>query len=301
MKNKKRSYVLVNVILLTVIAAIWASILTIYTVSNRHMEQVRKESKICEYTRQNEIEIKKKETEKMNVSKSEAKTNFKHVKSEKENIHKTEKQQEQKEEEIVKDTEIKTELKAEAKVETDNCNMEIMEEIEAEPDNYNNEKNYYNIVQTIGNVDPYYVNVVEEKLLTIPENIIRSFIENGWTIKVTTENIAEVYFYGEYSSVLAVTMRSQKMIIIEDREKAVNTSVEHEIGHYLATINGEVWLSEEFIQIYYEEVETFKCQISEPDTVMDECEFFAETFYYLIKDSSKCTPKAAEFIQRYMY
>lgn len=277
MKNKKRSYAIVNIILGGIIATIWASILIIYITSNKYLEQIRKETEISRYIAQNEIEIKNKETRKADTSNLKKTTN-----SKKENVNK---QQGKKQETIVEVQETETEAEVEA---------------ESKLEDYNNEKNYYNIVQTIGDVDPYYVNIVEEKLLNIPENIMQLFIESGWDIKITTENIAETYFNGEYSSVLAVAIRSKKVILIEDREKAVNNSVEHEIGHFVSAINGEVCLSEEFREIYYEEVETFKNQISDSNCVRDEYEFFAEAFYYLLKDKSKCTPRVTEFIERYM-
>lgn len=159
-------------------------------------------------------------------------------------------------------------------------------------------KTDYGIVQSIGKVDSDYINTVEENLKFLPSFLVDSFMEHGWEIYVTTEDIAHTYFDDKYLKVRAVTMYTNKEILIEDREEAVGLlTVAHEFGHYLDDLNGTPSWSDEFYEIYEEEVETFKSQISNSSCVSNEQEFFAETYGYLVVDPSKCTPRAAMFVQ----
>ena len=155
---------------------------------------------------------------------------------------------------------------------------------------------YYGIVKTIGNVEQKYVDAVEEIILTLPPVLVNSFIENGWNIYVTTEELAARYQY-RIGSVRGITNYKERRIDIEDREEAVLSAVEHEFGHYLDYVGGVQSLGEEFNQIYREEVEIFKSNIPNPGCVSGPQEFFAETFAWIIVDESKCTPKAKEFVE----
>lgn len=144
-----------------------------------------------------------------------------------------------------------------------------------------------------------WVSKVNAQLSSVPSNILTSFVNNGWHIYATGENIASVYFGGAYKSVRGATMWDSKSIVIECRDAAM-TAPCHEMGHYLDYMCGNPSLGSEFAGIYNEEVATFKSQISNPGCVSSAQEFFAETFYYVCKNPSKCTPKAAEFVRRYM-
>lgn len=158
----------------------------------------------------------------------------------------------------------------------------------------------YNIVKTIGNVEQRYVDAIEEELMLLPNLLVESFIENDWTLYITTENIAEKYLNRELSA-RGLCRRKYKTILIEARDDAIYTStLKHEFGHYLEYICGKVAWTEEFTSIYYEEVNTFKARTNNPITVSDQGEFFAETFSYILNDQSKCTPKALEYVTYYM-
>ena len=173
--------------------------------------------------------------------------------------------------------------------------MTIPVEVELDETQYG-KTSYYGIVKTIGNVKQKYVDAVEEIILTLPPVLVNSFIENGWNIYVTTEELAARYQY-RIGSVRGITNYKERRIDIEDREEAVLSAVEHEFGHYLDYVGGVQSLGEEFNQIYREEVETFKSNIPNPGCVSGPQEFFAETFAWIIVDESKCTPKAKEFVE----
>lgn len=154
------------------------------------------------------------------------------------------------------------------------------------------------ICESIG-ASQSWVNKVNAQLAYVPENVKSSFVANGWHIYITTENIAQTYFSGIYNSVRGVTKYDEKFIKVETRNVAISSSI-HEMGHYVDFITGSPSLSAEFTNIYNEEVETFKSRIPNSSSVRNQQEFFAETFHYMCKNSSKCTPKAMEFVQRYV-
>lgn len=173
---------------------------------------------------------------------------------------------------------------------------EIIEQKHIE--NSNIREDYYDIIKTIGCVDQRYVDIVNEKLSLLPPVLVEQFIEEGWYIYITTEDIASTYCDNKYSSVLAITDYKRKRIIVEDRDNIEEGTIEHEFGHILDYFNGKPCWSNEFMQIYSEEVNQFKEGIPNSSCVRNEQEFFAETFCYLIIDDSKCTPKAKEFVKQ---
>lgn len=156
------------------------------------------------------------------------------------------------------------------------------------------------ICESRGGASAKWVNMVNAQLATVPSNIVNAAIARGWHIYATTENLDQTYFGGAYGSVMGVTNYDNKVVAIECRENAVRESVAHEMGHVLDNMCGSPSASSEFASIYNEEVDTFRGQISNPGCVRDTTEFFAETFYYICKNPSKCTPRAMEFVQRYM-
>lgn len=172
------------------------------------------------------------------------------------------------------------------------------------------EEEYYNIVQTIGNVEQKYVIRTEKQLLNVPPDIVNLFIQNGFTISVTDEDIAKKYYSDveegkeKITKVRATFSFNGKYLILENREddSVMEGVVEHEFGHYLDKLKGEPSQTDEFKEIYLEEKETFKSRISKINagSVTNEKEFFAEIFSYMLLDSSKCTPKAQAYVQRFI-
>ena len=153
------------------------------------------------------------------------------------------------------------------------------------------------IAETKGNVDIYYLNMLNNELNKLPKSALNSFKRNGWHIYVTNENIAKTVFNGRYKSVQGVTIYRNQVILIEARENAIKESALHEFGHYVDYITGFESDEKPFKTIYNKEVETFKSRIINSSCVRDEQEFFAETFYYMYKNPNKCTPQALEFVK----
>ncbi|MCQ2571191.1 MAG: hypothetical protein MJ154_03015 [Candidatus Saccharibacteria bacterium] len=136
------------------------------------------------------------------------------------------------------------------------------------------------------------------QLNRVNSNLLSRFTSSGWSVYVTGENIAQTHFGGKYSSVQGVTDYNHRAIYIEKRDVAIRESTIHEFGHFLDYSNRFISNKAEFMAIYNEEVAQFKRNISNPGCVRDPQEFFAETFYYMHVNPSKCTPKAKAFISK---
>ena len=154
------------------------------------------------------------------------------------------------------------------------------------------------IAENLDGVDTYYVDRVNVWLAYVPENIKAAFVNRGWHVYVTRMNLAATFF-PQFNSVQGATLYNEGIIYVEDRESATD-SVVHEMGHFLDTQCGTPSLSSEFADIYNAEVGTFKAGIPNPGCVRDPMEMFAETFYWLCVNPARCTPRAAEFVSRYI-
>lgn len=132
----------------------------------------------------------------------------------------------------------------------------------------------------------------------IESSLLNKFTSSGWSIYVTGENLAKTHFGGKYSSVQGVTVYGSRAIYIEKRDVAIRESTIHEFGHYLDYSKGFISNKEAFKAIYNEEVATFRSRIINPGCVRDPQEFFAEMFFYMHTNPSKCTPKAKAFISQ---
>ena len=161
-----------------------------------------------------------------------------------------------------------------------------------------NNYNYIDgIVEKKGNISDTNISIANNEVNKLPSNLINKFISDGWHIYVTDENIAEVYFGGTYSSVQGATIYESKTIVLANNATYIQNSLIHEIGHYVDFCRG-YFLSDTptFESIYNLEVEYFKSRIVNSSCVRDQQEFFAEEFFYIYKDSSKCTEQAYNYI-----
>lgn len=157
-------------------------------------------------------------------------------------------------------------------------------------------KEVTSIGKVINNGDSAYLSKLNEQLNKVPKKVLDTFKKEGWNIYITGENLAQTHFEGKYKSVQGLTSYSYKQILIEDRPEAVRESTIHELGHYVDYHFNFISGSDEFKNIYNKEVETFKSNITNSSCVRSEKEFFAEMFYYIYTNPSKCTPEAKTFI-----
>ena len=84
-----------------------------------------------------------------------------------------------------------------------------------------------------GNVDSYYLSLLNKELNKLPSNVLNKFVNSGWHIYVTNENIAKTVFNGQYSSVQGVTIYRDKTILISAKESCIRESTIHEFGHFI--------------------------------------------------------------------
>lgn len=158
----------------------------------------------------------------------------------------------------------------------------------------------YSFLTTDGEIPNESIITAEGEVSRIPQNMLNAFATEGWRIEISNANISAKYFGGRYGNVMGVTITDQHVIVIQNRTSSIQSSIIHEFGHYIDTRFDFPSLSDEFWEIYLQEVDTFISRIPNSSSVRDEMEFFASTFYYMMKDPSKCTPRATEFVQRYI-
>ena len=134
----------------------------------------------------------------------------------------------------------------------------------------------------------------------LPKYLLEAFVNKGWHIYVTDENIAKTYFGGKYSSVQGVTIYTDKVILIEKRSTAIKESTIHEFGHFVDYATGFDSDSRYFMSVFDEEASIFKSKITNSSCVRDEQELFAEGFYYLFKNPDVVPTKTKSFIESQM-
>lgn len=145
--------------------------------------------------------------------------------------------------------------------------------------------------------------LVEQELMLIPETVRELFIENGWHIYVTDENLADVYFKGEYSKVYGCTFYEKKLILMSDDETAITTATIHEMGHFFDYINGSLSNTKEFYALYEKECSNFEVAFDRDCKVLDTKEYFAECFYHYVKNPhilKEAAPETYSFIHYYV-
>lgn len=106
-------------------------------------------------------------------------------------------------------------------------------------------------------IDSNAQSALEETLAMLPPRIYEKFVSDGWQMVLTDENLADKYFKGKYSAVMAVTDSSIKTIWIDNTERSVRNSVIHELGHYIDYSMGFADSKSDFQSIYEAEKRLF--------------------------------------------
>ena len=136
--------------------------------------------------------------------------------------------------------------------------------------------------QTDGIVPNELVTFAEKELSLIPEGFRRAFVEDGWHIYITTENLSEVYFNGEHTEVYGCTFYEKELILMANNKKAIETATVHEFGHWVDHYFGDISRTDEFTIIYEKEHRVFLDYFAR-NCKMDITEYFAESFYHYVK------------------
>ena len=153
------------------------------------------------------------------------------------------------------------------------------------------------LITSEGGVSSEDVNSLSQVVAKVDSKVLQAMVNTNWQICLTGSDIASSYTNGEWGSkIRGITIYDLRTIYIEPR--AILDTPIHEIGHFILWYLDFPVDSDEFYDIYYDEVETFKSRIINPGCVSSVDEFFCESFYYMYEDSSLCTPRVVDFIQR---
>lgn len=149
------------------------------------------------------------------------------------------------------------------------------------------------VCQKDGIISDELCKIAETELNKIPTSFKEEFLKSGWHIYITDENLAKEYFNGEHTKVHGCTFYEKRLILIENNENAVKTATIHEFGHWADNYYGNISKTQEFKNIYKQEYLEFE-QVFLRDCKMDITEYFAEGFYYYVKNPDalkKIAPK----------
>lgn len=123
----------------------------------------------------------------------------------------------------------------------------------------------------------------------VPVDIIESFIEDGWQVKLV-EDCGELY--GDelgMRQIQAVTDSRCKTIFINNNEADIRSSLIHEVGHYVDWKLKIISNSTEFNRVYELERKQFRYTTQGNSTwyaVSTSIEYFAEAFQQVILNGS---------------
>lgn len=156
-------------------------------------------------------------------------------------------------------------------------------------------------VETIGEVDPRYPERCEESLSLLPPGLLYLFEDYGWHFYVTSLDIAETEFDGQYASVKGVTDVQSLYIKVEDRNNATDSStIFHEFGHFLDYCSNFPSEKERFNAIMESEWESAEDMGMHCNPKNNE-EYFAESFYWYLTDTERMResiPQTWDFIRQ---
>lgn len=139
---------------------------------------------------------------------------------------------------------------------------------------------YSGIIQKQGNVSDTRLANIEAYYVKIPQNI-RTYVESlGWKYVCSDNNFGAQYGYT--GSILALSVYDEKLIYIDNRQKAEDAII-HEVGHALDWSLGFISYQQEFLNIFYAEVETFRTiDQTHANNTASTIEYFAEAFAFSI-------------------
>lgn len=143
-----------------------------------------------------------------------------------------------------------------------------------------------------------------EQLSKLPESVMTSIVDNGWTIQLTDESLSAKYFDGMYTHVQGVTVSWEKSIWISNDTKSISESTLHEVGHYIDYINGMVSDTDAFYEVFKAERRSFvSSDGGEKYAKTSTTEYFAETCKeYFVNPINLATyaPMTYGFIDSYL-
>lgn len=117
---------------------------------------------------------------------------------------------------------------------------------------------------------------------SVPNRIRADFLNYGWNIVVTDENLSDKYEMD--CNVVGCTVQAEKTIYIVNDTRAIDKALLHEIGHYIDLRSDYSSQSVEFSNIYLaESAKLFEVNKTDDYAQTSEEEYFAEAFQQIIK------------------
>lgn len=149
------------------------------------------------------------------------------------------------------------------------------------------------------------MDVANECLSKIPIGIIRHIQKNGWSILITSKDLDEHFYNGQYGGVGGVTDYGNRDIYLQHVRWDIENCTAHEIGHVIDYIAGFVSDNPEFVAAFEEEKHNFKDSTSVGDGHEISCprEYFASLFSEFLKNPGACNasvPKSSTFIANFV-
>jgi hypothetical protein len=147
---------------------------------------------------------------------------------------------------------------------------------------------------------------IKEYFSLLPESLITDFNNSGWSIIITTKDIASNYYNGKSNaSMCGLTLPDTRHIVYEADSSKFRRSILHEFAHCLDASTGFLTDYEEFQKIYQNEKDSLKVTSSYVDSHYKENsrEFFAEAVqeFLINPDGVKASsPQAYKYISDYL-
>ena len=158
--------------------------------------------------------------------------------------------------------------------------------------------------KTKGSVSSSRQKYANKYMSYIPTKIWNRFIDKGWTLRITTEDIKKVYApnHSVSGTFAGLTIYGDNMIVVGYSEKRIRRALLHEMGHFVDAELGYISLGDEFKAIYTAEKNkaNFKDQVDK-HCVSSSHEYFAEAFNQYLQYPSnlkKNAPKTYAFIKK---
>ena len=144
-----------------------------------------------------------------------------------------------------------------------------------------NNNEYNGAIRYDEGVSINFVKKVDSYYLLIPENVRIHFNNSGWIMLISKESLGP-RVWGQNISVLGTTCYDEHVIYIDNRDKAA-PCITHEFGHYIDYSLGFISESEEFINIYNAERNTF-CSVhsTHANNTNTYMEYFAESYQVML-------------------
>lgn len=162
---------------------------------------------------------------------------------------------------------------------------------------------YNGYVKPSGDVSLKLLDYANSLLGRVPSALLNAFTQDGWTIYVTSDDLNDKYYGGQYGELSGITVYDDKVIELEDNKGDINGALVHEFGHYLDRKCEYPSYSAEFETIYNEEKYTFvdSTSVGDGHEISDTQEFFASVFSEAMLNPEGCkatAPKAYEYVMQ---